>query len=105
MKKFTAVAVASFCCLAGAVLAQTAVHVFQQANVVVDSIHLIQLDDGGCAATWVGRAVADDGTQQVFNSSRQLAAPGNQNKCNTLLSAGATAIAKEAAIIADAGAL
>ena len=86
-------------------IGQSVTRTFIETNVVVDSVTLLSLSDGGCAASWSGRAIADDATSDSFSASRELTALGNQNKCAALLQAGAKAIAKQAGIIADAGAL
>lgn len=84
---------------------QTLTRTIREAGVVIDSIQLTPLSDGGCAAAWSGRIIADDGDVSLMSEARELTANVNQNRCEALRAAGAKTIAKKAGIIADAGAL
>ena len=85
--------------------AQTLTRTYNETGVVVDSITLTPLSDGGCAASWSGRAIAVDGDTTLLSQARELTATVQQNRCDGLRAAGAKALAKQAGIIADAGAL
>jgi len=102
MKRFILVAVSV---VASLTFAQSVVRTFQFANVTVDAVTLVPLPDGGCFASWQGKATSDDGVVLTVGSGRELGAAANQNRCAVLVSAGVSALAKQSGIIADAGAL
>lgn len=99
------IALAMVVTVAAFAFSQTLTRTYVEANVVVDTITLTPLSDGGCAAAWSGRIIANDGDTTLVSLGRELGGATNQNRCDGLRAAGAKALANKVGIIADAGAI
>lgn len=78
---------------------------FTTSAVVVQSVKLTPLPDGGCAAEWCGTVASSDGGVQLYDcAARELGALVNQNRCAGLQSAGVGALSRQLRLALDAGA-